>query len=148
MFKRNARNGSHINSIFGKGSSINGNIIVEGSLRIDGEFVGEIQASDSLTVGKDASVRADIRVDAAYIAGKVVGNVFAGTRVELKRNAAFSGNIYTPNLVIDEGATFEGNCQMNAQNPLLTFRKDVNDTGEKEEITLNDDEIGLIADSQ
>ena len=147
MFNREVKNRSHINSIFGRGSSINGNITIEGSLRIDGEFVGEIHASDTLTVGKDASVRADVHIDVAYIAGKVVGNIFARQKVELKDGSTFMGNITAPRLVIDEGATFEGNCQMNNQNPLLTYKKGLGVVEDKEEIMLEDDDIGVITNS-
>lgn len=102
-----------MNSIIGKGCKITGTILVsEGTLRIDGEFEGTIQVPDTLVIGKDGRVKAEIKVKSAVVGGTIVGNIDAKEKVELQAGSRVEGDIKTTRLVIDEGVFFEGNCKM------------------------------------
>ena len=63
--------GGKLNSIFGQGSKINGKLTIQGSIRIDGEFEGQLEASDTLIVGKTGRVTAEVTVKRAVIGGQV-----------------------------------------------------------------------------
>lgn len=102
-----------MNSIFGKGCKITGTVDVkEGTLRIDGEFDGTVNCPDTLVVGKDGKVKADINVKQAVIGGTVLGNIDAEDKIELQAGSRLEGDIKTKRLVIDEGVFFEGSCSM------------------------------------
>lgn len=102
-----------MNSIIGKGCKINGTIeIQEGTLRVDGEFEGEINCPGTLIIGKGGKVKADIKVKNATIGGTVVGNIDAKEKIELQGGSRVEGDIKTTRLVIDEGVFFEGSCKM------------------------------------
>lgn len=101
-----------INALLGKGSAFEGKLIFEGTVRIDGIFKGEIESSDNLVIGENASVKAEIRVNNIMISGEVEGNIEAKTRVEIHAPGKMIGNIKTPSLIIEEGVIFEGNCRM------------------------------------
>lgn len=99
----------------GKGMLIEGKLSFEHTVRIDGGFIGEISSTGengTLVVGGGAELQAEIKVDTAVVMGNVKGKVEAKTRVELQSPARVSGEIRTPNLIIGEGALFEGNCVM------------------------------------
>jgi len=105
-----------MNSIIGKGCKINGTIIVsDGTLRIDGEFEGNVTVPDTLVVGKDGRVKAEIKVKSAVIGGTVIGNIDAKEKIELQAGSRLEGDIKTTRLVIDEGVFFEGNCKMSPE---------------------------------
>ncbi len=99
-------------SILGAGSHFTGTIKVKGTLRVEGEFDGEVECQDTLEVGRTGVVKANLKVRDAVIAGKVVGNIAASSRIELQGGSHLEGDIVTKRLVIDEGVFFEGNCKM------------------------------------
>ncbi len=105
-----------MNSIIGKGCKINGTVIVtDGTIRIDGEFEGNITCPDTLVIGKEGHVKAEIKVKSAVVGGTVVGNIDAKEKIELQAGSRLEGDIKTSRLVIDEGVFFEGNCKMSPE---------------------------------
>ncbi len=105
-----------MNSIIGKGCKITGTAMVsEGTIRIDGEFEGNIHCPDTLVIGKDGRVKAEIKVKSAVVGGTVIGNIDAKEKIELQAGSRVEGDIKTIRLVIDEGVFFEGNCKMSPE---------------------------------
>ncbi len=100
------------NALLDKGSEFEGKLTFEGTVRIDGKFKGEIFSDANLIVGESGKVEADIKVNELTVKGEIVGNIIARSRVTIKSPAVVRGNINTPNLVIEEGVTFEGHCVM------------------------------------
>src|SRR5215831_8787372 len=99
-------------AFLGKGTKIVGKLNFEGSVRIEGQIEGEITAQDTLTIGEGAVVKAKINGTSVVVHGQVTGDISARTRLELRAPSKVVGNISTPNLVIQEGAVFEGQCAM------------------------------------
>lgn len=95
-----------------KGSRVSGQLMFQGSARIDGNVEGEIQCYGTLTIGEGAEIRAKISSQVVVIRGKVEGNVTAKEKVELLSPARVVGNISTPRLAITEGVVFDGDCSM------------------------------------
>lgn len=102
---------SKLNSIIGKGSNCEGEIVVGGGLKIDGKFKGKIKA-DSVFVGKEAVIEATVDTNVAVIGGKVLGDVVARESLELQPKAELIGNVATKNLVVGESAILDGFCDM------------------------------------
>ena len=104
-------------SILGAGSHFEGKVRTQGTLRVEGDLVGDAECRDTLEVGKTGVVRANLNVKEAVIAGKVFGNIRASARIELQSGSHVEGDIVTKRLVIDEGVFFEGNCKMGEKAP-------------------------------
>ena len=102
----------NLNAFLGEGTSFNGNLTFEGTVRIDGKLEGEIFTKDTLVIGETATVKAAIRAGMIVISGTVQGNITAEKKVELHTSARLYGNISTPLLSIAEGVVFEGSCTM------------------------------------
>lgn len=100
------------NTIIGEGTTLTGDIKVEGSIRVDGDYQGKIDATDTLIVGETGKVDGDATVANAVIGGRMYGNVFASGKIELQRGSQLLGDIETRGLVIEDGVVFQGNCQM------------------------------------
>jgi cytoskeletal protein CcmA (bactofilin family) len=96
----------------GKGMRMEGTLVFDGSVRIEGHYKGEIESGGMLLVGEGALIEGDVKVSTVIVSGEVRGLISAGTRVELKRPCRVIGDIKTPNLIMDEGVVFEGNCVM------------------------------------
>lgn len=103
---------NEVNALLGKGSEFDGKLTFEGTVRIDGRFKGEIFSEDTLIIGENAYVEAEIRVATVVVYGDVVGNIHSLHCVELHAPAKLRGNITTPNLQADKGVIFDGNVKM------------------------------------
>lgn len=118
-----------ITGFFGPELNLSGKLVFQGAVRIDGKYEGEIEAKGTLIVGVDAVVQAEIKVDKAIIMGEVRGTVDARERVEIGEQGKLYGDIKTPKLIINDGATFEGSCVMSdggKELPLLLGKNYVN----------------------
>jgi cytoskeletal protein CcmA (bactofilin family) len=78
------------------------------SLRIDGKVKGQVFCDQVLTIGESGVVHAAIEGDTVVIAGEVKGDVSARHKITLERTARVTGDLSTPGIVIQEGATLEG----------------------------------------
>jgi len=102
-----------IQTFLGPGTSLEGKLAFEGTVRLDGHFTGAIESEQGvMVVGEKATIHADISVHTAVIFGKVSGNIRASNRIELYRPARVFGDLSAPTVVIDAGVVFDGNCSM------------------------------------
>ena len=105
-----------MNTIIGKGSKLEGKMTVAQSIRIDGSFKGEINATDTLIVGTTGELTdVSINVKNAIIGGKIKGNVTATSKVTLESSSRLEGDLTAKLLVIEEGSLFTGNCKSGEQ---------------------------------
>jgi len=103
----------HGRSFFGQAPELDGEIVFKDMLRVNGHIAGKVcSPRGTLIVDTLARVEADVDVAVAIISGTVRGDIIARDRVELATTAKIYGNIWTPSLVIQNGAIFEGVCQM------------------------------------
>ncbi len=102
-----------LNTIIGRGTSFEGRVEVENSVRIDGVFKGELNCSGALTISQTGEVHAKIGGKEIYVNGVVHGTLRA-EKVHLDSQARFIGDIFSSSLSISEGAVFHGNCSMEA----------------------------------
>lgn len=99
-------------SLIGVGTMVEGKIVTDGSVRIDGRLVGDITSKANVTVGATGSVEGTIQGSSVALAGKVQGTVQAVEKLVLEARSVMRGDIRAQKLVVDEGAVFDGNCAM------------------------------------
>ena len=104
-----------VDSTIGPGTEIKGNLLVKGSIRIDGKTEGTVSADGNVIVGKKGDLHANIKASNIIVSGRITGDIKANTRVELQAGGQVFGNIDTPSLIVSEGVIFEGNCRMGKQ---------------------------------
>lgn len=110
--KSDTINTSMINTIIGHNSRIEGVLTASESTRIDGVLEGKIMSESSVIVGETGEVVGDITAVEILVAGIVYGNLLAKERIEMTSTGRVLGDLITKTLVIDEGASFKGNCTM------------------------------------
>lgn len=103
---------SDIIAFVGHGVEFKGMLTYKGSVRIDGQFDGEIETDDTLYIGDQATVTAQIRAGSVIASGRVTGNITARERVELKSPAIIDASLQTPQLSIGTGVVMNGDITM------------------------------------
>lgn len=104
--------GSNMNAFLDRGTKFEGKLTFEGTVRIDGKFLGDIFSKDRLVIGDGGDVEGTVEVGQAIISGVFRGELKARERVELQPPAKFYGTLITPALVVNEGVILEGNVKM------------------------------------
>lgn len=105
-----------INSFIGKNAAFEGRLSFSGTVRIDGEFRGEIDASGYLVLGSGAKIEGDIVAESIVSSGTIKGTVVARETIELRVPGKMFGDIQAPKVVIQEGVVFKGRCHMGPNN--------------------------------
>src|ERR1041384_123902 len=100
-----------LTALLGRGTRFEGKLTFDGTVRIDGSFVGEVRSPGVLVIGEGAHVQADIFVGALIVkGGKLRGNVQARDSVDLLVPAQVNGNLRAPEISIERGVQFAGEC--------------------------------------
>jgi cytoskeletal protein CcmA (bactofilin family) len=105
-----------------EGATIGPSIQIDGDLRgqedllIEGEVNGTIQLrNNSLTVGGQGKVKADVYANEILVDGYVEGDLYGSERVAIRKNAQVRGNVTSPHVSLEEGAHFKGSIEMDTQ---------------------------------
>lgn len=100
------------NTVIGVNSNFRGTLMVSGTLRIDGEFEGDILNCDRLEIGEHGIMRADVEVKDAVIMGRVYGNIRALGAIEMRAGARVEGDVAALTVAMEQGVRFTGRCTM------------------------------------
>jgi cytoskeletal protein CcmA (bactofilin family) len=108
----------------GEVATIGKSVVVKGELSgsedlvVDGEVEGSITLrGQTLTVGPNGRVRANIEARNVILHGRVDGDVQAADRVDLRKSASLTGNISTARISIEDGAFFKGGIDIQKGEP-------------------------------
>lgn len=97
----------------GKSVAIKGELSGSEDIYVDGQVEGSIQlAGNSVTVGPNGRVKADITAQNLTVSGTLDGNVRASERTELRKTAVVNGDVQTRRIAIEEGAYFKGKLEI------------------------------------
>jgi cytoskeletal protein CcmA (bactofilin family) len=99
-------------TLIGAGTTLNGDLISENDLRIDGTIKGNIKCSSKIIIGSTGFVDGHIESANADITGKVQGNIVVKEFLQLRGESKVTGNLTAAKLQIDPTATFNGQCHM------------------------------------
>ena len=106
-----------VGGFLAEGIQLRGALHFSGAFRVDGHFEGEHVRGETLVIGENGLVNAEIRVEILQVSGQVLGNITAKRWVELLESSTVTGTIRTPRLMIWKGAIFNGTCDMPAAQP-------------------------------
>lgn len=113
MSDTHAADSTLLNSIIGEGTRFNGELEVNGLLRIDGDFVGTIRTPGKILVGLNGRARCNIYAETVVVGGVVLGNIYCTDRAIILSTGMLLGNIHAPRLVAEEGVILHGTCLVN-----------------------------------
>jgi len=102
-----------ISTFLGQGTSIDGTLEFQGTIRLDGNVKGQvISQNGTLIIGDKAVVQAQVRVDTAIVRGEINGSIEAKTRIEAYPPARIIGDVQAPQVSVESGVVFNGSCSM------------------------------------
>ena len=101
-----------VDTIIGRNNTIKGSIKATGVLRIDGNVDGEVESIGDVVIGESGKVEGNISAKHVTIAGIVEGNIKADANLEILSAGKLIGDIVVGKLIINDGAKFDGKCEM------------------------------------
>lgn len=104
---------SKVNTVIGKETFFKGSIKTKGLIRIDGEMEGDIITEGDVVIGESGKVQLDLKARHVAIAGRFEGSLEADGKLEIKSSGIVIGSVKTNGLLVDDGAIFSGNMDMN-----------------------------------
>jgi cytoskeletal protein CcmA (bactofilin family) len=103
-------------AVIGPSIHIDGDVRGEEDLLIEGEVSGTLNLkNNSLTIGPQGKVRADVYANSIYVDGYVEGDLYGSERVNIRKSAQVKGNITSPRVNLEDGAKFKGAIEMDPQ---------------------------------
>jgi cytoskeletal protein CcmA (bactofilin family) len=103
-------------AVIGPSIHIDGDVRGEEDLLIEGEVSGTVQLkNNSLTIGPQGKVSADVYAHSIYVDGFVEGDLFGSERVHIRKSAQVKGNVTSPRVSVEDGAKFKGAIEMDPQ---------------------------------
>ena len=124
-------------TLIGAATKIEGRMVVNKSIRLDGTIDGSIESPSgtqvTVAIGNTGLVHGDVRAHRVLVNGQVDGNIYAREKCELHETSRVKGDIHYGLLGIEHGAEILG----------LMVKK-IENTGEIEEVTEAKDLLSHI----
>jgi cytoskeletal protein CcmA (bactofilin family) len=112
MLKIKGLSAEELNGFMDQGTEFEGELRFKDTFRIDGRLKGKIVSDNTLIVGESGQVDAEIECAVVSIRGTVSGRVHGRDRIELLAGSRVQATLVSPKLVIEDGAFFQGQCDM------------------------------------
>jgi cytoskeletal protein CcmA (bactofilin family) len=104
-----------VDSVFGSGLTLQGQLSGTGGVRIDGAFDGEIALRGIVVIGESGRVTCErLRASTLIVSGSLKGDVIA-QRVEITSSGRVWGDVMTSAFSTQEGAFLRGKITMEEQ---------------------------------
>ena len=108
--------GSNV-GVIGKGITIKGSLTGGGDLVIEGQVEGQVSLANHLTIESSGRVQASLKVEDLTVHGAAEGDIQASGRVLLSSSARVSGDVKAAQVVLEDGAVFNGTIEMDVKLP-------------------------------
>lgn len=120
MWDKRGENGQYtVDTLIGRGCRIEGNVVFQGGLRVDGQIIGQVRAEPPGTgyvmVPPHGRIEGDVRAAHIVVGGQVVGNLHASDRVELLARARIIGNVSYGCMSMQSGCSVTGKVWQNEE---------------------------------
>ena len=101
-----------VQTMIGAEAVVNGPIKLRGGIIVYGKVYGDIHTDGPVRITISGEVIGDVQASDAHIGGSIKGNVTVSNRIVLGRKSELKGDLIYRNLIIEDGAQFEGSCSV------------------------------------
>ena len=101
-----------IDTVLGDDIEFEGEIHFDQLVLVKGKLKGNLNSTSDIFIGPSAHIQATVDARVISVKGQVVGDVTSRQRLELFASSSVTGNIITPDMIVQSGARFNGNCRM------------------------------------
>ena len=105
-------NFQNVHTMIGADASIIGPIKLNEGIIIYGKVIGNIDTNGPVRVAQNAIVEGNIRGQDVRVGGTVKGDIKSNGQVYLGKNCKLKGDVFYRKLLIEDGARFEGKCDI------------------------------------
>ena len=112
----------NVQTMIGAEAVVNGPIKFRGGIIVYGKVYGDIHTDGPVRITISGEVIGDVQASDAHIGGSIKGNVTGSNRIVLGRKSELKGDLIYRNLIIEDGAQFEGSCSV------IGVKKDTSDS--------------------
>ncbi|REE92794.1 cytoskeletal protein CcmA (bactofilin family) [Paenibacillus taihuensis] len=112
---REAKRSASAETLIGHGTHVEGKLICEHSIRIEGEYRGDIECKGEVIIGEYGVARSSITAQDLTIAGRVHGDIVVKGRLTITASGQLFGNVLAHTMLIQDGGIYNGNCRMERQ---------------------------------
>ena len=99
-------------NMIGKGTVFEGTLRSDGDVSVSGQIIGKLHAEGRAVVTQEGIVEGEVTAAHADISGTLHGDLQVHERLVLRSTARVEGTVRTGRLIVEEGAIFNGECQM------------------------------------
>ena len=99
-------------NIIAEGTVFEGTLQAQSDVRVSGRIIGKLKVQGRAVVAPEGAIEGEVAATNATIAGTVQGDLMIEERLMLSSTARVEGTIKTGRLIVEEGAIFNGECQM------------------------------------
>lgn len=118
LMKENEQRDFSAVNVIANGTQLEGNIVTNGDIRIDGIVKGNVISKAKVIVGRGGRVEGNVTCANIEIEGQVAAeSLNVSNLISLKATANLIGNITAGKIAIEPGAEFSGNCKMHSTKP-------------------------------
>jgi cytoskeletal protein CcmA (bactofilin family) len=110
---------SKILNLINEGCKVEGDVISDSFIRIDGHVEGNMSVEEGAIIGDKGLVKGNIKTRSLIIYGAVDGNIDSES-LEIKNSGSVNGDIRTARLHIEFGGVYNGSLTMEKEGLLLT----------------------------
>lgn len=113
--KKDKLNPDTTDTLIGEGTTFEGKIKSEASIRIEGHIIGEIETKGDIIIGENGSARSNIIARDLVLAGQLTGDVEVKGLLTISATGVLLGNVTAQSFIIEEGGVFNGSSTMAAK---------------------------------
>ena len=106
----------NIQTMIGQDMVIDGSVRLESGIIVYGQIEGSVHTKGPVRLAKNAVVKGNIIGSDVRIAGLVEGDISSMGQVTLLKTCKVKGDIIYKKLVVEDGAKFEGKCEIVVEN--------------------------------
>ncbi|HEX9138368.1 MAG TPA: polymer-forming cytoskeletal protein [Steroidobacteraceae bacterium] len=112
MFNRREKAAERIDTLIGRGASVQGDIEFSGGLHIDGHVAGSVSvaagAPGALSISEHGVIEGSVQAPQVVLNGRINGDIVATERVVLGAKARVQGNVHYGVIEMALGAEING----------------------------------------
>ena len=95
-----------------EGTSVEGELVAEGDIRVDGSVSGRVTCKATLIIGSEGAVEGEVSTENMRVAGRFKGNADVSGELRLEATAAIDGDLTVAALDVEDGAKLNGRVFM------------------------------------
>ena len=103
-------------TVIGAETTYKGSVSTSKAIRIDGHFEGEILSGGTVIIGESGQFIGTVECTSLYMSGRLEGTVTVSERLECTESGRIKGDLTVRELILAEGAIFDGTCNMSKFN--------------------------------